>query len=306
MILEHEVEVTLNPQTAARYRDMGYDLPSNNTVLFTRKSKLFVRVGDLPTGSTVKVTKICDTCGSSAGKQTYQNVIRSRKEGKDYCASCSRSRLGSERALKRALAGESFGDVHKDLIGLWNFNLNKGVTPFQVTYGSGRRVWWKCDDSSCGHEWMAQVAAIAKGTRCPICSTSKGERSVSASLKRHCVKFIHQAKADGLVGVGGSSLLFDFVVLDHNDTWVLVIEYDGQFHSYPIDKDGRGKDHAIRSFKRQKEHDKRKDEWAENKGIELLRISYKEIDKIEDKISDALVRVLQNREVLNDAGEEAA
>jgi len=37
----------------------------------------------------------------------------------------------------------------------------------QLTSGSGRKVWWRCD---LGHEWDAIVVSRARGTGCPVCA----------------------------------------------------------------------------------------------------------------------------------------
>ena len=36
----------------------------------------------------------------------------------------------------------------------WDYNLNKGVLPEQISFGSGKKVWWKCNK---GHKWQASV-----------------------------------------------------------------------------------------------------------------------------------------------------
>jgi DNA-directed RNA polymerase subunit RPC12/RpoP len=41
------------------------------------------------------------------------------------------------------------------------------LTPQQVVYGSGRKVWWKCEK---GHEWQTQVFNRSRGVGCPVCA----------------------------------------------------------------------------------------------------------------------------------------
>ncbi|MDQ4214079.1 zinc-ribbon domain-containing protein [Microbacterium capsulatum] len=49
----------------------------------------------------------------------------------------------------------------------WHPTRNGEMTPFDVTLGSGRKVWWRCFQ---GHEWQAVVNSRARGSRCPMCA----------------------------------------------------------------------------------------------------------------------------------------
>ena len=55
-----------------------------------------------------------------------------------------------------------------DLIFLWDFDKNIDISPYEISRGSGRKVWWKCN--ICEHEWQASVSNIIKGGRCPLCA----------------------------------------------------------------------------------------------------------------------------------------
>ena len=56
----------------------------------------------------------------------------------------------------------------------WNYEKNGVLTPWDVSYGCNKRVWWKCSD---GHEWMAVVNnRIRSQARCPYC---RGRRLIS-------------------------------------------------------------------------------------------------------------------------------
>lgn len=47
----------------------------------------------------------------------------------------------------------------------WDFDKNT-VKPDEVTYGSDKKVWWKCN---LGHSWKSHVYSRKKGHGCPIC-----------------------------------------------------------------------------------------------------------------------------------------
>lgn len=54
-----------------------------------------------------------------------------------------------------------------ELIKEWHPNKNGKLTPWDVTYGSSKKVWWRC---KYGHEWMASVAKRSmEKRRCPFC-----------------------------------------------------------------------------------------------------------------------------------------
>lgn len=52
----------------------------------------------------------------------------------------------------------------------WNVEKNGTLTPAQVTYASGRKIWWKC---KAGHSWKAPVYSRQAGSGCPYCSNHR-------------------------------------------------------------------------------------------------------------------------------------
>lgn len=49
----------------------------------------------------------------------------------------------------------------------WNYQKNK-KDPEAYSYGSGEKVWWKCN--TCGYEWEATIVNRNKGRGCPCCA----------------------------------------------------------------------------------------------------------------------------------------
>ena len=50
----------------------------------------------------------------------------------------------------------------------WDYELNQGLDPTKLTYGSNKVVWWKC--SFCGHRWKSSIYNRAvRSTCCPVC-----------------------------------------------------------------------------------------------------------------------------------------
>lgn len=79
--------------------------------------------------------------------------------------------------------GESdLATLYPDLAGQWHPSRNHGLTPFQVSPGSHRLVWWICEQ---GHVWRAQVRSRVEGCGCPVCVhrvIRRGENSLAVQF----------------------------------------------------------------------------------------------------------------------------
>ena len=66
-----------------------------------------------------------------------------------------------------------FVSDNAQLMAEWNWTKNEelGITPTQVTYGSNKKVWWRCCE--CGNEWQATISNRVAGKGCPVCSKKK-------------------------------------------------------------------------------------------------------------------------------------
>lgn len=129
----------------------------------------------------------------------------------------------------------------------------------------------------CNGEWLAWPSILKGGHSCPYCKFSKGEKKIEKILKVYDVEFISQYKPENLFGIGGGKLSYDFYIPEYN----ILIEYQGKQHKQPIEYFG-----GEEVFKRQKEHDRRKREFAFRNNMKLIEIWYYE--DIEKKIKKAL------------------
>ena len=60
-----------------------------------------------------------------------------------------------------------------ELANQWHPTLNEGLTPFSVTHGSAKSVWWQCEEVN-SHYWKATVSSrTLAGNGCPYCSNKK-------------------------------------------------------------------------------------------------------------------------------------
>ena len=61
---------------------------------------------------------------------------------------------------------------NKELMKEWNQEKNILYNPADLTSGSSKKVWWKCEK---GHEYKSSIVnrTKSKGTCCPYCSGNK-------------------------------------------------------------------------------------------------------------------------------------
>lgn len=55
----------------------------------------------------------------------------------------------------------------EELLAQWDAAKNGELTPENVSYGSQRKVWWRCGK---GHEWQAIIKSRVSGCGCPVCA----------------------------------------------------------------------------------------------------------------------------------------
>lgn len=67
------------------------------------------------------------------------------------------------RTSQRWVAG------YDELVAQWHRTKNGDLFPDQVTFGSHRRIWWKCPEGP-DHEWIATPNKRSAGSGCPFCA----------------------------------------------------------------------------------------------------------------------------------------
>lgn len=96
---------------------------------------------------------------------TYETVISNRYYKHSGCQYCSG---------KRVLKGfNDLATTHPALAAQWHPENNDPLTPFEVSRGSDKKVWWKC---SYGHEWQATISSRVAGNGCPLCYKERHSR----------------------------------------------------------------------------------------------------------------------------------
>lgn len=167
----HEWETTINnrtlkgskcPYCAGQKALTGInDLATTNPELlaewnYERNSALGLEPTAVSKGSNKKAWWKC-----SKGHEWQTRIIH-KANGKG-CPVCTNRTKSSAKTGINDLA-----TVRPELLAEWNYEKNSvlGITPFNITYQSSKKVWWKC---SKGHEWQAIPQHRTKGTGCPVC-----------------------------------------------------------------------------------------------------------------------------------------
>ena len=193
----------------------------------------------------------------------WVTTIKNRNKG-TCCPFCS-----GNKVLK---GFNDLATINPKLASEWNYEKNGDVTPENVTAGSNKKVWWKCEK---GHEWQSTIVNRNKGNDCPICNaerkTSFPEYAMIYYLAKYGIEAIHTYK-------GKTYELDVYIPLKK-----IAIEYDGNlWHKNKIKKDLE------------------KNAKCKNDGIKLYRIreglpslNDTSIDYIVDKNQKDLGKVLE-------------
>ncbi len=183
-------------------------------------------------------------------------------------------------AGRKIVLSNCLATTHPDIATEWH-EKNK-LTPKEVTHSSNKRVWFKCSVDPT-HEWQCLIYDRTRGTQCPFCASSKGEKLIKEYLKKLEINFDREYRIKECKNI--RPLPFDFVILK-NDALLGLIEYQGIHHYMPRDFLG-----GVKRFMITKRNDSIKKKYCEDNGINLLIIPYTEMAKIKDLIDEFLLKI---------------
>lgn len=137
-----------------------------------------------------------------------------------------------------------------------------------------KQLYWKCQ-CDCGNIKIALGDSLKRNqvNSCG-CLVSKGEEKIQRVLKENNYNFINQYSFKDLKGEK-LPLRFDFAIFDKNQKIKCLIEYQGKQHYETAEYFGGEK-----RFLKQKEYDKKKQEYCKEHNIKLIEIPYWDFDKI--------------------------
>lgn len=111
-------------------------------------------------GSRVKVWWKCN------GGHEWIAAVYSRTSGKG-CDACNRKKGMGERSARMVQDRGSVKEQYPEVAKEWHPTKNGNLKPKDVTRGSGKVVWWKCEID---HEWKTSIKNRTQNkSKCPVC-----------------------------------------------------------------------------------------------------------------------------------------
>jgi hypothetical protein len=236
------------------------------------RTKNIVTPYNVVAGSEKYAWWICD----KGSDHEYKALISNRAKGSG-CPCCEGVKVVPSNCL---------ATTNPQLAAQWHPTKNGVLTPYGVTKGSGRKVWWLCDK---GHEFPAAISnrsmIYAKNRGgCPICGESYGEKQTSLALLKRNVHFKREKRFGSCRNI--NPLPFDFLV--YYNEQIALIEYQGIQHYEPV-AFGRGNPEA--NLKKVRQHDSIKRKWCKVTNVPLLEIPYweEDIDKLINEFLNSII-----------------
>ncbi len=127
---------------------------------------------DFTSGSNKQVWWKCTKELDHIYKSSISGRTGSRKRG---CPMCSGRTI---------VKSNSLATTHPKIAAQWHPSKNDQLTPNQIGFGSGKKVWWKCNKGE-DHEWRTSVSKRSSGRNCPYCTLtpqSKQELTITFEL----------------------------------------------------------------------------------------------------------------------------
>lgn len=210
----------------------------------------------------------------------YLASIKNRTVNNSGCPYCSGNKV---------LVGfNDLATTNPYLLKEWDYDRNSDIKPQDLSKGSKKKVWWKCNY---GHVWQSDVhSRTSQNVRgCPYCSGSRMERFVYEFLRNLHIPYKREKKFDFSIEV--KDYPFDIFVKIGKG---LIIEPDGiQHFTDKFEFFERNK-----SFPKRVKTDNLKNDFCFIHGIPILRIPYVyDVEKDKEKIAQLLKDFISTRKI---------
>lgn len=200
---------------------------------------------------------------------------RSLLGGKTVSCGCYRKEQHKAAASHEDLVGQQFG--------AWT--VLKCLGRKHYNHGSALMYLCRCE---CGNEGVVNAGSLKLGDSqscgCRREIKSYAEHHMCAILDEMGLSYQRNYWYNSLVGLKGKPLSYDFAILDDHGTVMCLVECQGQQHEKPIAFFG-----GQAQFEIQQEHDARKRDFADQCGIPLIEISWR------NRSRDAIWAEFQNQ-----------
>lgn len=131
----------------------------------------------------------------------WNTQIKNRTIKQTGCPYCSGKRVNIDNCI---------ATTHPEIAKDWHPKKNIGLTPYTISRGSDKEVWWL---ATCGHEWNDTVSHRVHGRKCPFCSGKRvDEGNCLATLKPKLLEQWHPTKNKDLTP-------FDITLGSQKEAW---------------------------------------------------------------------------------------
>jgi very-short-patch-repair endonuclease len=185
------------------------------------------------------------------------------------CPTCAAIEQGMKLRLTEEIVLERFYKTHGDRFDYSEFIFNGVDKPSTII----------CKEHT---SFITTPYLHEKGSGCPKCASTKGEREIMKHLDNLGVSYEIEKKFEDCKSI--RQLRFDFYIEKHN----LLIEFDGEQHFKPVRFGGLSIEDAERDFLKVKKYDKIKNKFAKDCGFKLIRIPSWKFKDIESILTKAL------------------
>lgn len=221
------------------------------------------------------LTGICQNC---EGENTFRARADHVRSGAIHrCKECGiKARSGINNPRFKDLTNKRFGKLTVvKLIGSDQKIINNRTSEEK------KNVWeCQCECGNLIYRTTNELTSNVIGS-CPNCYIkSRGEWEIAYSLKELNIRYEAQKTFKGCKDE--RLLPFDFYLPQYN----VCIQYDGSTHSEPNKYGSWNTEEAVLLVQK---HDKIKDQFCKQEGIKLIRISYKDLDKITPSYLQSLI-----------------
>lgn len=285
-IKEKEVEVTVVSSNMYYYESIGYEIPRHlnrrGKLTIPKGTKITVKVQDLMSGSSAKVTKICDICNEEVKNPIqYGLLINSRKMsgGLDTCQKCGINKK-RQNYIKDA---DCLIVTHPRIAEM----LANKKDAYNYTQASRNEAAFKCNEcDNIFHKKIINVTRYDTGLSCPYCSdrVSYPEKFLGSLLMQLGTVFKHQKMFKGWFEEGVKKY-YDYYLKKLN----CIIEVHGRQHY----EEAFERINGARTLEEEQENDRVKKEKALKNGIN--ESMYIVIDARESKLDYLKNSILNSR-----------
>ncbi len=224
--------------------------------------------------------KLIDRTGQKFGRLTV--IKRAPNQGRYVCWQCKCDcgnditvRSSSLQSGRTQSCGCLYQETRPQPVNLTNKKFGN-LTVIKITSErKDNRPVWECK-CNCGNIVYVKSHDLVNGSiiSCGCVRKSKGEIAIENILQENNINYLYnKGYFEDLKSDNGTLLRYDFILLDDNNKPYRLIEFDGEQHFHQSNK-------FLEDINKIKIRDTKKNEYALNHNLPLVRIPYYDLKNI--------------------------